>query len=129
MAWYEDYLKEKESRNYGVSDKLVGEEPDYSSLMIQKNMQTPDESQSYQSPSTAQTGGNTAQAAMAGGAAGGPAGAAVAAGGSLATQYLAEKAAAERARRDRAAAIEQQYAQNQNQGFQTIMNAIQGALR
>lgn len=64
-----------------------------------------------------------------GAAMGGPAGAAMAVGGSFLSNYLAQKAADERAKRDRAAQIEQNYAQNQNQGFDTMMRTAQGALR
>lgn len=70
-------------------------------------------------------GTGAAQGAMMGG----PAGAAIGAGGSFLSSYLAQQAADERAKRDRAAQIEQQYAQNQNQGFDTLMNTYRGALR
>lgn len=60
---------------------------------------------------------------------GGPVGAGVAVGGQFLMNYMAQKAADERARRDRAVQIENQYAQNQNKGFDTMMNAFRGALR
>jgi hypothetical protein len=69
------------------------------------------------------------QAGAQAGAMGGPMGAAIGAGGSFLSSYLAQQAADERAKRDRAAQIEQQYMQNQNQGFDTLMNTYRGALR
>ena len=74
-------------------------------------------------------GAEVAQGAGMGMMAGGPAGAAIGAGGSFLSSYLAQQAADERAKRDRAAQIEQQYAQNQNQGFDTLMNTYRGAVR
>ena len=80
---------------------------------------------SSSAPAAADIGGAATSGAMAGG----PAGAALMAGGSFLSNYLAQKAADERAKRDRAMQIEQQYAQNQNQGFDTMMKAWGGALR
>lgn len=65
----------------------------------------------------------------AGMAMGGPAAAGIAVGGQFLSNYLSQKAADERAKRDRAAQIEQNYTQNQNQGFNTMMEAFRGALR
>lgn len=64
-----------------------------------------------------------------GAAMGGPAGAAIAVGGQLASTYIANKAASERARRERAAQIAQQYGEDQYKGFQMAQQALQGALR
>lgn len=72
---------------------------------------------------------NVGTGAATGAMMGGPAGAAIGAGGAFLTSYLAQRAADERARRDRAAQIENQYAQNQNQGFNTMMDAFRGALK
>ena len=70
---------------------------------------------------------------MAGGGAGfmagGPAGAAITVGGQLASQYLAQKAADERAKRERAAQIEQNYGQDQQRALGQIQQAMMGAFR
>ena len=80
----------------------------------------------YEERMAADAGGGGAEqgAAMAN-----PMAAGIQAGGSFLSNYLAQKAADERAKRDRAVQIEQQYAQNQNQGFDTMMRAWGGALR
>lgn len=83
-------------------------------------------------PSSVSSGvdsGKTAQDAAAGGAAGGPWGAGIAAVGSLASQYLAQKAADERAKRDRYAAIQKGYGEDQQQAINQIMANNARALR
>lgn len=128
MSWMDQYLqqraKEDQMKYQGVGAKAE-DAPDYASFQS-KPMQTEAPVQTQQEGVNA---GQVAQAGASGAMVGGPAGAAVAAGGSLLTQYLANKAASERARRDRAAQIENQYAQNQNQGYQTFFNALQGAYK
>lgn len=64
--------------------------------------------------------GSVAQAGMSGAAMGGPMGAAIGAGGSFLTQYIAQRAADERAKRQ---AIGQAY-QNQASNEQNIINTI-----
>lgn len=64
--------------------------------------------------------GQVAQAGASGAAMGGPMGAAIGAGGSFLTQYIAQRAADERAKR---AAIGQAY-QNQASNEQNIINSI-----
>lgn len=81
----------------------------------------------YSQPSN--VGSSVATGAATGAMAGGPVGAAIGAGGAFLIQYLAQRVADERAKRDRAAQIEQQYAENQNKGFDTLMNTYRGALR
>ena len=58
-----------------------------------------------------------------------PAAAGIMMGGSFLSNYLAQKAQDEREKRNREMQIEQNYAQNQNQGFDTMMKAFGGALR
>jgi len=66
--------------------------------------------------------------AAAGGAMmGGPAGAGIMVGGQLASSYLNNKAAAERAKRERAAQIAEQYGQDQLKGIQIAQDAFRGA--
>ena len=60
---------------------------------------------------------------------GGPAAAGIMVGGQLASQYLAQKAADERARRERAAQIEQNYGQDQQRALGQIQQAMMGAFR
>lgn len=85
--------------------------------------------QSSGGPSGAETAANVGTAAATGGAMGGVAGAGIAAGGTLLTSYLAQKAADERQRRQNAAAIEQNYAQNQTNAYNTILGNLGKALR
>lgn len=91
----------------------------------------PDFSQAYAAAPVASTpvvakqsqgvdAGQVAGAGLSGAAVGGPAGAAIAAGGSLASQYLAQKAADERAKREQ---IGQTYAK-QASDEQNIINNI-----
>lgn len=68
-------------------------------------------------------------AAISGWQAGGPVGAGVAVGGRFLENYLAQKAAEEKERRQQAAMNAQSYAQNQQQGFDTLMRTYGGALR
>lgn len=67
--------------------------------------------------------------AGAGAAVGGPWGAGIAAVGSLASQYLAQKAADERAKRERYAAIQKGYGEDQQQAINQIMSNNARALR
>ena len=128
MSWVDQYLqqraKEDEMKYKGVGSQEQ-DAPDYASFQSKPMAQEAP----IQSQEQGINSGKVATDAASGAAIGGPAGAGIAAGGSLLTQYLANKAASERARRDRSAQIEQQYAQNQNQGYQTFFNALQGAYR
>ncbi len=72
--------------------------------------------------------GSTAAAAGAGSSLG-PWGAAIAIAGSLASQYLGQKAADARAKRDRAVAIEKGYGEDQQQAINQIMANNARALR
>lgn len=109
-----------------------------------KKLGAPEESYLYSSssemsPSPAQNslGGDDMASSLGSGAAsggagfmmGGPAGAAVSVGGQFLTNYMAQKAADERQRRQNAVQIANDYAQNQNKGFDTMMRAWGGALR
>lgn len=58
-----------------------------------------------------------------------PAGAAVAVGSQFLSQYLAQKAADERAKRQRAAEIAQQHSQGEQRGIDQLINVYRGALR
>lgn len=58
-----------------------------------------------------------------------PAGAGIMVGSQFLSQYLAQKAADERARREREAQIAQQHGQSEQKGFDTLMQAYRGALR
>lgn len=68
-------------------------------------------------------GGQVAGAGATGAMAGGPAGAAVAVGGSLLSQYIAQKAADERAKRE----MTSQAYQKQASDEQNIINSIMGS--
>ena len=82
-----------------------------------------------QGPSGSEVAANVGTSAATGAAMGGVAGAGIAAGGTLLTSYLAQKAADERQRRQNAAAIEQNYAQNQTNAYNTILGNLGKALR
>lgn len=58
-----------------------------------------------------------------------PQGAAVAIGGQALMQYAAQKAADERARREREAQIAQEHGGQEQQAFSNLMNVYRGALR
>lgn len=70
----------------------------------------------------------TAGGAAAGSVAG-PVGAGIGAVGGFMTALMAQKAQDERQRRANAVGIEQTHAQNQSQGYDTMMRGFQGALR
>lgn len=130
MGWLEQYLAEKNRRDYGTAsleNQVGGQGPNYEELALEMN-QKPMAQAPAQTPQADPSAG-VMQAGMSGAAMGGPAGAAIGAGGSLITSYLAQKAADERARRDRAALIEDQYADNQDKGFNTQLLGLRGALR
>lgn len=117
--------------NYMMGSKKLGA-PEDSYLYSSSEEMSPQTSylggadmSSSSAPSAASAGSAAASGAMMGG----PVGAGVAVGGQFLMNYMAQKAADERARRDRAVQIENQYAQNQNKGFDTMMNAFRGALR
>lgn len=113
----DDYL---ESRRMQPVQQKIG--PDYDSLITE-----PQQTQYASKPEAPAQAPQAGAASMA--ASGSPEMAAVQAGGSLITSYLAQRAADERARRERAAQIEDQYADNQNVGFNTQLKGLQGALR
>jgi hypothetical protein len=83
---------------------------------------------SYQ-PDQAASMSSAAPAASGAGAMSGPAGAGIMVGGQFLTQYLAQKAEDERARRARESQNIQQYAQNQNQGLSTMNDVYARALK
>lgn len=85
--------------------------------------------QRNEGPSFGETAANVGTAAATGGAMGGVAGAGIAAGGTLLTSYIAQKAADERQRRQNAAAIEQNYSQNQTNAYNSILGNLGKALR
>ena len=69
-------------------------------------------------------------ASAAGGAmAGGPVGAGIAVGGQLLAQYMANKAQAEQAKRQRDIEIAQQHSAGERQGIDQMLSAWRGALR
>ena len=72
---------------------------------------------------------NPAQAAATGAAMGGPSGAAIAVGGQFLMQHMAQRAAEEEARKQRAVQIEAQYGQDQNKGFDSMMRVAERVLR
>lgn len=112
-----------------------------------KTLGAPEESYLYSSsegmsPQTSYLGGadmssemgsagasGAAGAAGAGAMAGGPAGAAIGVGSQFLMNYLNQRAADERQRKANAAKIEQDYAQNQNKAFDSMLSAYRGALR
>lgn len=126
---YSEYMMEKEKmKGMMYPDDAIPKSKTMDYSAFQPVQSAPAEAP-IQSKTQEINAGEVATAGATGAAAGGPVGAGIAAGGSLLTQYIANKAASERARRDRAAQIEQQYAQNQNQGYQTFFNALQGAYK
>ena len=58
-----------------------------------------------------------------------PAGAAAVVGSQFLSQYLAQKAADERARRERSAQIAQEHGAAEQRGFDQLINVYRGALR
>lgn len=89
--------------------------------------------QAPQSASLGQTVAQNAPATAAQGAAaaalGGPAVAGITVGGQILSNYLSQKAQDERAKRERAAQIEANYGQDQQNAFNQIMNNYARALR
>jgi len=77
----------------------------------------------------AEGGGAAASGAAGAAAMSNPAAAGIMAGGSFLSNYLAQKAADERARRANEMQNIQNYADNQNKGLDTLMTAWRGALR
>lgn len=122
MAYYDEYLR--------GSSQL--RQPEDSYLYSSSSQMAPSQN-SYMSASQAQPqgvdAGSMASAGAQGAAMGGPAGAAMAVGGSFLSQYMAQKAADERQKRQMDLQIQQDYGQNQNKGFQTMMETYRGALR
>src|SRR5690349_13994351 len=110
----EDYLQQRKKAALNDMNQKP-QELDYQSLQAAPVQPV----ESVQSAPPAQ-GANVANAAMTGAAAGGPAGAAIGAGGSLLTQYLAERAAAEREKRAREVQIAQQHTQDEDRGYDTL---------
>jgi len=77
-----------------------------------------------------QQGMDAANAASLGAsAAGGPVGAVIAVGGQLLAQYMANKAQAESAKRQRDMEIAQQHSAGERQGIDQMLSAWRGALR
>ena len=130
MAYFEDYMAESKGKKM-----KSGMEDDYASPSGgASEFKTYSENNPQAiAPSSGGGGGvdkaSVAAAGASGAAVAGPWGAAIAAGGAFLSQYLGQKAADERAKRDRSVQIQQQYAQNQNQGLDTMMQAARGALR
>lgn len=100
----------------------------------------PDFSQAYAAAPVASTpvvakqsqgvdAGQVAGAGLSGAAVGGPAGAAIAAGGSLASQYLAQKAADERAKREQIGQVYAKQASDEQNIINNIMANNARALR
>lgn len=130
MSWLDEQLKESEKLRMGYEKSyLTGKSADaYDPASYPASYQTADFASSGGGEAAAASGVGVGVGAGAAGMSS-PAAAGIMAGGQFLSNYLAQKAADERARRDRAAQIEQQYAQNQNQGFDTMMKAFGGALK
>ena len=127
MSFVEELAKQKEQEKQLLAE-MKGDSP-----VVVKSALSPVESQSIimDKPQIDKQSAlmGMGQGAATGAMAGGPAGAAIGAGASLASTYLAQKAASERARRDRAAQIEQQYGQDQMAALRMAQQAVQGAFR
>ncbi len=122
-----DYLKNKAAVDkYASGEKRLGDSFDMDFKPTTPEAPTLGVSEA---PGMAQTAAQTGTAAATGFAMGGPAGAAIAAGGTLLTNYLAQKAADERQRRQNAASIEQTYGQNQTNAYNSILANLGRALR
>ena len=76
-----------------------------------------------------QQGMDAAFAASLGASAAGPVGAGIAVGGQLLAQYMANKAQAEQAKRQRDMEIAQQHSAGERQGIDQMLSAWRGALR
>jgi len=111
---------DEEDYSYGNTDKY-----DYKPGIIGTNTyydaSTPQAAQAIQGESTA-----PASTAVSGASLIGPA---ASVGGSFLVNYLAAKAAEERQRRDLAMRTQADYAQNQNKGMDTLLNAWTRSLR
>lgn len=81
--------------------------------------------QGMDAANAASLGSSAAGGAMAGG----PVGAGIAVGGQLLAQYMANKAQAEQARRQRSMEIAQQHSAGERQGIDQMLSAWRGALR
>lgn len=142
MGWFDDYEKVKKQRDFGDYGDSQGSYPDEA---IPHSKTGPDYSgfgqynlgdgsgtqvtPGYEGASSGETMTKLATAGAMGAAAGGPVGAGIAVGGQLASQYFAEKAASERQRRAMAAQIAQTHAQQENAGYNTMMDAFKGRLK
>lgn len=128
MAWIDDYFKEtkkslggpEQSHLYSDSSEMGFQSQPLSGGQAKF---TPKSESEIMSMEDAAISGGT------GAALGGPAAAGIMVGGQFLTNYMAQKAADERAKRDRAVQIEQQYGQDQANAFQQLMKTYQGALR
>lgn len=117
---------------YGQKSYLYGSSQDYGPEFYQRSYLSPDYSssapvQSEESAPSANVAGMSGMAASPFMAT--PEGAAAMVGSQFLSQYLAQKAADEKARRDRAAQIAEQHSQGEQKGFDTLMQAYRGALR
>jgi hypothetical protein len=96
-----------------------------SPYMSQNASISPQVSQGFPSKDAASLAGTAGAGALAGG----PAGAGIMVGCQLASKYLAQKAADERAKRERSAQIEQNYGQDQQRSLGQMQQALMGAFR
>lgn len=128
---FNEYLKQKAAQDTYLNQTASGQRRFGEGAEIDFKPMTNEAPTIQQAPM--KSGGEVAAEvgtnAAAGGAMGGVAGAGIAAGGTLLTNYIAQKAADERQRRQNAAAIEQNYAQNQTNAYNSILGNLGKALR
>lgn len=122
MSWINEYMATKKY------DPYYGAAQNQDFEIEQPQLKTNEVIQS-QAPSQGEMATNVGTSALSGAAVGGPAGAAIAAGGSIASQIIAQRAADERAKRERAANIEQTLGQNQQNAYNSILQSLGRAYR
>lgn len=117
-------LGDNENKRWTEYDEM----PDFSGQafqqhLAQKNMMNSSPSAAETTAKTGQTAAMAATPFMLT-----PQGAAVGVGSQLVMGYLAQKAADERAKRERAALIAQQHGEQEQQGFNKLIDVYRGAL-
>ena len=132
MAGYMEFLRGSKQQELDpveaqLKKELTGEVQTVSPYVAgtTQTVMTPQQKAEFGAAEAAGLGTSAASGAMMGG----PVGAGIMVGGQLASQYLAQKAADERAKRERAAQIEQNYGQDQQRALGQIQQAMMGAFR
>lgn len=131
MPGYMDYFNElNKSKSFGAPEKSylysdsseMGFQPPPVDLGGQKMAQTIQKDHGVDGTSLALSAGS-------GAAMGGPAGAAIQVGGQILSQYMAQKAADERARRQQLAQVAQEHSAGEMRAIGYLQDSLKGALR